>query len=381
MRVTLVLLLAALVFGQSTLYYTPGPCPAEGSEPNCQYNEHNLNFECSVGDFHLQVTGNQNVPKYTVWSSSDNSTTYKFQLQTSYEATYHGEELKKEGGTNIGMASLTWSFSDVAVYMENITFCGVYDDYSGECVSNATYCYAEASFNITNNGEGADGRWTSFVMVNHLGMGNESSLPESTEYNGDYVYHYYYDNQDNSTTNAVKIDFVITDYNWVNNSDDVYFAIECKFQESGSGDSVNSSYAYDGYDYDDSDDPTLSDSDDEQSASYDNGFFSVSNTANATLDGNSTVINVNLTQSGNTLTIVYSHFDNGASLVHDPSLGVSSKQATTTTDNNNGDDGTDLTALWVTLGVIGSLVLIGGVAAAVVGAIVYQKKKNSYAAI
>ena len=107
---------------------------------DCTFKGNSKNFDCVFGDFHLEVTGVDS--KYTVWNDNDNSTQYKFQLNTLYEATWKtNDTLQKEGGTNIGLNSLDWvNTGDIVVTLQNITFCVQVNATSGECVKNATYC-------------------------------------------------------------------------------------------------------------------------------------------------------------------------------------------------------------------------------------------------
>lgn len=68
-------------------------------------------------------------------------------------------------------------------------------------------------------GESNKERWSSFTLVNHVGLGNLSSLPDEVDYyNG---YYYITDDEDNSTdnsTSSIKIDFLINDYQWANDA-------------------------------------------------------------------------------------------------------------------------------------------------------------------
>lgn len=134
--VCILVLLIACVFS-STSYYSKGACPAQ-VEVDCEFTGGSQNFECVFGDFHLSVTGVDS--KYTIWNNNDNSTQYKFQLNTCYEATWKSNDtLQKEGGTNIGLNSLDWVNSGVVVNLENITVC-LQSNASGDCVSSEIYC-------------------------------------------------------------------------------------------------------------------------------------------------------------------------------------------------------------------------------------------------
>ena len=122
------------------------------------------------------------------------------------------------------------------------------------------------------------------------------------------------------------------------------------------------------------------------------GYFSVSTSATAQVTGeNATDVTVTLiTDNSNKLQIVYSHFETGSNLVHDPTLGISS---TTTgnnnvdnnnnnnndynNDNNDDDNDDDNTTLYIILGVVGGVAIVAVIGVVVIGGLVYAKRKKS----
>jgi len=210
----------------------------------------------------VKETGNQNVPKYQFWDNANATAQYKLQQQLLYEATWTDGQLKKIGGTNIALPSLTWNFSLPEVFQANVSN-------SDGSVS----CFQETVFNITNLGAWNENkaRWTSLVFVNHLPMNN---------------------------TFGVKYDVIIDGYQWVNPG--AVLVLETQLSDSG-GDQlevVNGTIR------------------------LGNAFFN--STTSAHIFPANTTISVNVSLGGVGIVTVYSSFPSGQSLVQDPMFGLES---------------------------------------------------------
>jgi hypothetical protein len=96
-------------------------------------------FLNNAAGFSLQVTGNQNVPKFEFWYK--NGTHYFVRLQSLFEAT---PDLSKVPASQLALPSLTWAFSAITTE-DNETM----------------------TFNVTASG--AEPRFTSLVFRFHLG--------------------------------------------------------------------------------------------------------------------------------------------------------------------------------------------------------------------
>jgi hypothetical protein len=65
-------------------------------------------------DFHVVVTGNGNVPKYTYYLNSDADNKYGVQFDSLYECQGSDTSDKCKGKKgNVALASLTWVWSDL----------------------------------------------------------------------------------------------------------------------------------------------------------------------------------------------------------------------------------------------------------------------------
>jgi hypothetical protein len=158
------------------------------------------------GGFSLKVTGNQNVPKFEFWRTNQSYETYRVQMQRIFEARRVGEDYKKEGGSEIALPSLSWSFSDL-VEVDNHT----------------------VNFNITCTG-GNKARWEKLQFRNYLRMicADDKFDLRSCQ---------------NGTIAELKFDIVIEDYKYSyeeNQFDkDVLFVIV--YQLTGGNGNVNKS--------------------------------------------------------------------------------------------------------------------------------------------
>eukprot|EP01094_Clydonella_sp_ATCC50884_P006650 TRINITY_DN15863_c0_g1_i1.p2 TRINITY_DN15863_c0_g1~~TRINITY_DN15863_c0_g1_i1.p2 ORF type:complete len:383 (-),score=142.33 TRINITY_DN15863_c0_g1_i1:219-1304(-) len=322
------------------------------------------NWTVESGDFVVEVTGNENVPKYTYYLTSNSTNKSKVFLHKIYEMSGG----KKVGGTNVALPSLSWTFTKPASSNEecldvvsNSTVCDncnlaawnasapnatvpiecepcaelpsgpddecvcttTEDDdmVSFTTVCNCTYnVYSmcnETSFNITNT---AGPRWDELNFVNHLLNTTENS--------------------------HLKIDIELYGYKFDSTDAEAQLVIEFS-ADLGDG-------------------TTLSDN---------STFFRVGNSYISSEQwaavGNTTV-GVNMTTScdsgdcsGSTdVQFVYDHFPDGETLIHDPTIGFVTKD-----DDPFGDEGSSSSDGWGTWTIV--FIVVGSVAAvAVVGVIV-----------
>ena len=246
-----------------------GPIPCSdyvSNQTSCTYFGQN-NFNCTAGPFSIEVTGNQNVPKYSFYvesnyTNSDSSDdtpyggSYAVQFQEIWETDADGN---KTPGSTISLPSLNWNFTVPAVI--------VYDDDD---------CTTETTFNITNIVQSGEKYWDNLVFINHL---------------------------TNSST-SLKFDVWIENYKWQSpDSTNLVISVLLHSDQNDADGPANDTYS-----------------------SVGNAFFSVSPTAMAFADtsdpSNYVDVNVTLVTSGGSqnIEIVYGYFT--GSLLHDPTMGV-----------------------------------------------------------
>lgn len=211
--------------------------------------------------FKLDVTGNGNVPKYDFQLVS-NDTVYSVQFMQFYEAIPQPDgSLKKNGNSNIALASLTWEWTDII------------DDGNGDL-----------HFVITayDGGHGNNKQFSSLVLTNHI-KANVTM------------------NSDNTTLSAplLKFDVEINDYAWVSTEENAKVVLIFSFSSPG-----------------------LHPEKKDGKVMLGDAFFKAADSADS-FDSPDSVTSVPVTtdyENGAGIWVVYDHWT-GKHLLHDPELG------------------------------------------------------------
>lgn len=92
------------------------------------------NIHVETENFVVDVTGNENVPKYTFYNKDNSSDVYSVQFSQLYECVplsgiINSKQIltrigscQKNGKSNVALPSLTWDFSDIEETDSHITF-------------------------------------------------------------------------------------------------------------------------------------------------------------------------------------------------------------------------------------------------------------------
>jgi hypothetical protein len=290
-----IILLATLLIGTILAQAT---C---GVEPSCTTSG-KANFECQSGDFVVQVTGNQNVPKYSFYLNSDAADVYKLQFSQMNELSA-GQKTY-----SLSLSSLDWTFTTPAVV-----------DTSSNCSS------VETQFTMFT--EDSKAPFDSLKLINHLAQ--------------------------SSNTSSIKFDVVIVNYQWQDESSD---SLELSFTystdnsddakdadvdssvsiatstsavsavssvSSVSSVSVATSASSDSNDSEDSDDSDTVEYASSTSYTLRTSFVVINPVAYGYVDINNPDVNQTvsvITSNSDKLGFIYSRFE--GSLVHDPTIGI-----------------------------------------------------------
>lgn len=217
----------------------------------------NIHYKNNV--FGLDVVGNGNVPKYSFYLVG-NDTRYDVSFDQFFEASLVDGALKKNGQSNIALASLTWEWSDII------------NDENGDL-----------HFTITalNAGHGNTKQFSSLTFNNHIKNGTTLN-PDNTTLSGALL----------------KFDVLINDYKWVSTEEDAKVVLVYSFTSPG-----------------------LQAEKKDGRIQLGDAYFNSATTASSFDDPKSaTDITVTTDFSGNAIWLVYDHWTS-AHLVHDPELG------------------------------------------------------------
>jgi len=224
-------------------------------------NAANVHYENKV--FGLSVTGNGNVPKYEFWLQANATTRYNVQFNQFFEAIPQADgTLKKNGQSNIALASLDWEWTDII------------DDGNGDM-----------HFTITarDSGHGNTKQFSSFILQNHIKANVTLDC-------------------DNKTISAplLKFDVLINDYTWVSAEPEAKVVLEFSFSSPG-----GHAEKVDGR------------------VKLGDAYFTSASTASSYDDPDKTtsvVVTTDYNGTGGGIWLIYDHWT-GAHLVHDPELG------------------------------------------------------------
>jgi hypothetical protein len=184
-------------------------------------------------------------------------------------------------------------------------------------------CEGESTFNITNIGDPKKGRWSNLTVVNHL---------------------------KNQKAYGVKFDIVIDNYIWTQSDESSVLVVEIDLTGN----------------------PGFSIEEVNGSVRLGDAFFNATNTAQI-YPGKNLSVPVDMSTSGNTIQLVYGHFPAGASLVHDPLVGLESL-ITTTPDNGPNDKHIGL-IVGLTLGLVAFVAIVAILA---LGVFIRLRNRHQY---
>ncbi|MHA2502156.1 MAG: hypothetical protein ACXAE3_04755 [Candidatus Kariarchaeaceae archaeon] len=169
------------------------------------------NFDFENDLVHIKVTGNGNVPKYTVWAVDNPDVTYNLFFNSIFTANDTDgdgiyipgvdEQLKKnQGGSSVSLPSSTWVFGEVENRTDggadfNISSSDLGDDFDGVDLTLANHIAGEASelkFDVLISGfsfeELPETAMMVFVFTLSSDSGSESTQTENSVEFGDDGY-------------------------------------------------------------------------------------------------------------------------------------------------------------------------------------------------
>ena len=332
----------------------------------------NKNWEVQSGDFVVEVTGNQNQPKYFFWLEGQKNKSFVM-FHKLYEATLNNGSVTPAGhGTMVSLPSLSWVFTkpilttgtcykteyqqttckNCSLQTKNATKgCAVCQtlSLSKECScvdqTNNVFCNCsvtspfeckETEFNITNSANSKeDESWKSIQFRSHLV---------------------------NLTTNShLKIDIEVDGYRFKYNN--TVLVIEVSL-DLGSGTVLTDHRSF---------------------VRVGDSYFSSQQWA--VIEPGASNVSVSLQYKGNVIQLIYQHYPSGSNLIHDPTIGFvtehddpfpksDSSSSSSSTDSSSDHSGSSSHKFpWWGI----ALVCVAVVAVVAIGiAVVFRRKTSTY---